>query len=110
MSGGWVMIPLVLLAALIYTNGMQLLLSLNARTAEMGRESEWIEWIHNPQSASGRVGEIIRYTQDNVRHAKQVRNRFTEVKQAMIHTIDRRPHFSQYTCRSRAVDGLIWAP
>ena len=107
MSGGWVMIPLVLLAALIYTNGMQLLLSLNARTAEMGRESEWIEWIHNPQSASGRVGEIIRYTQDNVRHAKQVRNRFTEVKQAMIHTIDRRLTFLNTLVAAAPLMGLL---
>ena len=59
MSGGWVMIPLVLLAALIYTSGIKLLLTLQTQAAQMGKESEWGQWIYNPKSATGRAGAII---------------------------------------------------
>lgn len=90
LSGGWVMIPLALLAVLIYSTGIQLLLFLRNGNMQLGHETEWISWIYEPSKAEGRAGEIIRYTQENVTAAKHVRNRFEEVRHSMLHNIERR--------------------
>ena len=90
LSGGWVMIPLALLAVLIYSTGIQLLLFLRNGNMQLGHETEWISWIYAPSQAEGRAGEIIRYTQENVTAAKHVRNRFEEVRHGMLHNIERR--------------------
>ena len=107
LSGGWVMIPLALLAVLIYSNGIQLLLFLRKGNVQLGHESEWIEWIYDPHNATGRAGEIIRYTQENVSQAKHVRNRFEEVRQSMIHTIERRLVFLNTLVAAAPLMGLL---
>ena len=84
------MIPLALLAVLIYSTGIQLLLFLRNGNMQLGHETEWISWIYEPSKAEGRAGEIIRYTQENVTAAKHVRNRFEEVRHSMLHNIERR--------------------
>ncbi len=101
------MIPLALLAVLIYSNGIQLLLFLRKGNVQLGHESEWLAWIYNPDQAVGRAGEIIRYTQENVVTAKQVRNRFTEVRQSILHTIERRLVFLNTLVAAAPLMGLL---
>ena len=106
-SGGWVMIPLAMLAVLIYSNGFQLLLFLRKGNIQLGHESEWLDWIHHPEQAKGRAGEIIRYTQENVSTAKHVRNRFEEVRQTMLHNIERRLIFLNTLVAAAPLMGLL---
>lgn len=106
-SGGWVMIPLALLASLIYTIGIRLLLFLRKGNIQLGHESEWLEWIHDPRTARGRVGEIIRYTQENVSATQHVRNRFEEVRQSILHTIERRLIFLNTLIAAAPLMGLL---
>jgi len=107
LSGGWVMIPLAILAVLIYSNGIQLLLFLRRRNVQLGNESEWVSWIHNPAQAKGRAGEIIRYTQENVSASKHVRNRFEEVRQSLLHNIERRVQFLNTLVATAPLMGLL---
>ena len=74
MSGGWVMIPLLALALMIYSLGLQMLFFLRRGNVQLGRETEWLNWVYDPDQASGRVGEIIRYTQENATASKHVRS------------------------------------
>lgn len=106
-SGGWVMIPLALLAILIYTSGIQLLLFMRKGNIQLGRESEWMSWIYEPTQATGRVGEIIRYTQENVTVARHVRSRFDEVRQSMLHNIERRLIFLNTLVAAAPLMGLL---
>lgn len=106
-SGGWVMIPLALLAILIYSIAIEMLVFLRKGNMQLGRESDWINWIQQPAKAHGRAGEIIRYTQDNVRTAKQVRNRFDEIRQTTLHSIDRRLRFLNTLVASAPLMGLL---
>jgi biopolymer transport protein ExbB len=101
------MIPLAILAIVIYSNGIQLLLFLRRRNVQLGNESEWVAWIHDPAQAKGRAGEIIRYTQNNVSAAKHVRNRFKEVRQAMLHTTERRVQFLNTLVATAPLMGLL---
>lgn len=107
LSGGWVMIPLALLAVLIYSNGIQLLLFLRKGNVQLGNDSQWLQWVYNPSQAEGRAGEIIRYTQDGVTSAKQVRNRFEEVRQSIIEDVDRRANFLNTLVAAAPLMGLL---
>ena len=107
LSGGWVMIPLALLAVLIYSTGIQLLLFLRKGNIQLGHESEWTSWIYDPSQAKGRAGEIIRYTQENISESKHLRSRFEEVRQGMLHSIERRMTFLNTLVAAAPLMGLL---
>lgn len=93
LSGGWVMIPLFTLALLLYAQALHLVMLV--RRANLSEESEphWWEWVRSPERAEGRVADVIQYTQSDVSSADQVRNRFDEVRTAILALIDRRTRF-----------------
>mgnify|MGYP005849670687 CR=1 FL=1 len=107
LSGGWVMIPLSLLAVLIYSNGVQLLLFLSKGNVQLGNDSQWLHWVYNPSQAEGRAGEIIRYAQDNVTAAKHVRNRFEEVSRSILSDVERRTNFLNTLVAAAPLMGLL---
>lgn len=107
LAGGWVMIPLVGLAVLIYTSGLQLLLYMRKGNIQLGNESEWLNWIYAPEKAEGRAGEIIRYTQENVTASRHVRYRFEEVRQGMLSSIERRLRFLNMLVATAPLMGLL---
>lgn len=107
LAGGWVMIPLMGLAVLIYSSGIQLLIFMRKGNIQLGHESEWLTWIYAPEKAEGRVGEIIRYTQENVSAAKHVRSRFSEVRQSMLSNIERRSRFLNTLVATAPLMGLL---
>lgn len=92
-SGGTVMVPLFLLACLLYTQAFQLVFYVRRTNLSGKDEFEWSDWILHPEKATGRVAEIIRYTQTDTSSAKQVRNRFDEVRMALLNMVDRRVRF-----------------
>jgi len=107
LSGGWVMIPLALLAILIYSNGVQQLLFLSKGNVQLGNDSKWLEWVYAPEKAEGRAGEIIRYAEENVTTSKQVRNRFDEVRQSIIDDVERRTNFLKTMVAAAPLMGLL---
>jgi biopolymer transport protein ExbB len=107
LSGGWVMLPLALLAVLIYSIGVQLLVFLRNGNVQLGHEGEWLVWIQDPSRAEGRAGEIIRYTQDGVHSAKQMRNRFNEVRLSLLDLVDRRLAFLSTLIAAAPLMGLL---
>lgn len=106
-SGGWVMIPLALLAMLIYTTGLELLFYLRKGTVQLGRENEWLVWIQDPSKAVGRFGEIIRYTQNEVTTSRDVRNRFEEVRLYMFTGLNHRLIFLTTLVAAAPLMGLL---
>lgn len=101
------MYPLAVLAILIYMNGFELMLFLSKGNIQLGRDSEWLTWVYNPSEAKGRAGEIIRYTQENVTSAKHVRNRFDEVRQSILHNVERRLIFLNTLVAAAPLMGLL---
>lgn len=107
LSGGWVMIPLALLACLIYGNAFALLIYV-WRTNVGGREEyKWREWIARPEHADGRVGYIMRYTQKGASTIKHIRNRFEEVRMALVGMLDRRIRFLNTLVAAAPLLGLL---
>lgn len=107
LSGGWVMIPLFGLAALLYTQAFQLVFFVRRHDLEPASEAHWWQWVREPQAAEGRVGEIIAYTQDGVGTAKQIRSRFDEVRLGLISLIERRTRFVSTLVAAAPLLGLL---
>jgi biopolymer transport protein ExbB len=107
LSGGWVMIPLLGLALILYATGFQLLLALRKGNIQKDTEPQWLDWLRDPSKAEGRVGEIIRYTQEDAESAKHIRNRFAEVRQALLDAVNERLVFLATLVAAAPLMGLL---
>jgi biopolymer transport protein ExbB len=107
LSGGWVMLPLFVLAVALYTQAYQLVMYVRRTELAAGDDLEWWRWVRSPDTAEGRVAEIVRYTQSGVSSAKQIRNRFDEVRQAIVAPLDRRTRFVGSLVATAPLLGLL---
>jgi len=101
------MVPLFALAVLLYAQAFQLVLYV--RRTDLGGEDEaqWWDWVRTPARAEGRVADVIRYTQSDVSSARQVRNRFDEVRLALVALIERRVRFVSSLVAAAPLMGLL---
>lgn len=87
--GGWVMWPLLGVCVLMFWVGVRLWLQLGRMQYRRLEQTQWLNWIRRPDQGEGEVGEIIRYTQDEVGSPRQINLRFAEVTSALLPAIDR---------------------
>ena len=106
-SGGWVMIPLCLLAILIYTTGFEMFLFLRSFDLKINANQNLKTWILDPEQAPKQAKEIIRYTQENVSASTHLKNRFEEIEQNILHKIDRKLIFLNTLIASAPLMGLL---
>lgn len=106
-SGGWVMIPLFALAVLLYAQAFQLVMYVRRTSLRTVTEVHWWDWVRDPSQAEGRVKEIIEYTQRDVTTAEQIRNRFDEIRLALVSLIDRRTVFVGTLVAAAPLLGLL---
>jgi len=106
-SGGWVMIPLFALAVLLYAQAFQLVMYVRRTSLRTATEMHWWDWVRDPSQAEGRVKEIIEYTQRDVTTADQLRNRFDEIRLALVSLIDRRTLFVGTLVAAAPLLGLL---
>jgi len=106
-SGGWVMIPLFLLAVLLYGYAFQLVLYLRRLQLDRNAEMHWREWVRVPAEAKGRVAEIIQYTQADVSSERHIQLRFEEIRLAIMSLIDRRARFIGTLVAAAPLLGLL---
>lgn len=106
-SGGWVMIPLFVLAVLLYTQAFELVIYVRRTSLEGRSEKQWWDWVRRPESARGRVAEIIRYAQADVGSAEEIRNRFDEIRLSLVALIERRTRFVSTLVSAAPLLGLL---
>lgn len=106
-DGGWTMIPLFVVALLIYISGIRLLIHLFNLAYNKIPDSQWLAWVRNPSEGSGEVGEIIRYTQDQVKSVGDIQSRFSEVMAAEVPSVDRRLAFINVLVAAAPLLGLL---
>ncbi len=99
--------PLAGLAFFIYYSALELLLYFRKCGFHEPSEEQWLPWIDHPAEASGEVGRIIRYSQQNVFSLKDIRDRFTEVRTAQLARIDRRVRFLIVLVSAAPLTGLL---
>lgn len=90
-DGGTVMAALAIVAFLLYTTATASLYFVFRGNLNHKQKSQWADWINDPESAEGRVGEIIRYAIHGKKLSiKRVQRRFDEMREILIASIDRR--------------------
>jgi biopolymer transport protein ExbB len=107
LSGGWVMIPLFGLAVLLYTQAFGLVMYMRRANLPASEEMHWWDWVREPGHAEGRSAPVIHFTQADVRSSKDIRNRFDEVRLALVGSIDRRAKFVGTLVAAAPLMGLL---
>jgi biopolymer transport protein ExbB len=106
-AGGMMMYPLFAIAVVIYAIAIDLLLYFRRKDFKTIPDEVWAGWIENPREGQGEVGEIIRYTQDEVHSLEDIRNRFEEIRSAKIPRINRRLVFLHILVGAAPLMGLL---
>ncbi|XOV71038.1 MAG: MotA/TolQ/ExbB proton channel family protein [Verrucomicrobiota bacterium] len=106
-AGGWTMIPLAILGLMTYSAAVRMFLYFSSRDFHKIGETEWMRWLKNPESAKGEIGEIIRYTQDEVGSVDEIHSRFAEVVVSKMPFIDRNITFINILVTAAPLIGLL---
>ena len=108
LSGGWVMVPLVFLAFIIYFTAMEMVLYFRRGNHTKVSEDQYVEWIDDPTLGEGHVGEIISYVRDEgADTSDEVRNRFVEISTAALPVVDARLMFLNILVTVAPLLGLL---
>ncbi|MGF1449906.1 MAG: MotA/TolQ/ExbB proton channel family protein [Opitutales bacterium] len=106
-KGGFLMIPLMLLAVVIYYATFEVYIFLIANRFYKMDPNTWRAWVDRPEDGSGKAGEIIRYTQEGTVDPVQVRARFSEVRSAYLPRVLARARFVTILCGVAPLTGLL---
>ncbi len=106
-AGGYLMVPLALLALFIYYTSMELYLYFSRSGLQRPEEAVWGPWVRDPAAAEGAVGGIIRYALAGSPAAQAIRSRFTEIRAAQFDRIDRRLRFLSVLVAAAPLTGLL---
>lgn len=108
LSGGWVMIPLVFLAFIIFFTAMELILFFMRGNHNRITESTYEVWIDDPDLGHGHVGEVITYVKDEGQgDPDEIRNRFVEISSASLPVVDARLMFLNILVTVSPLMGLL---
>ena len=99
------MFPLVGLCLMIFASGAQLWRYFKQRDFKNLDESTWQHWVREPSESRGEVGEIIRYTQDEVDEVSDIQSRFSEVIASKLPPVQRQLVFMKRHGRGRSAAG-----
>lgn len=106
-DGGWVMVPLAIVGVVMYSIALQLMLYFSKRDFRRIPREIWTEWVKDPTKGEGEVGEIIRYTQDEVGSLDAIQNRFAEIQAAKMPRISLRLDLLQKLVTAAPLMGLL---
>jgi biopolymer transport protein ExbB len=89
-DGGWVMIPLALLAVFIYYEATALMLHLRRLRMNSTEKANWERWIDSPGEATGHVGEVINYVLRGGLNKESIFTRISAVRQSIIPNVNQK--------------------
>lgn len=89
--GGDIMWMLGIVALLLYSAAFAALGYVSRGNLNLKQSDRWTEWIHQPEKATGRMGEALRYVLHGPRlSVRIVSRRFDEVRLQVLSAVDRR--------------------
>ncbi len=74
------MIPLFILGLIIYGQGLSMIFFFKKSHISGASQEDCEKSVQNPDQAKGQIGEIVRYTQQDVKSLSDVQTRFDEVR------------------------------
>jgi biopolymer transport protein ExbB len=90
LQGGWCMVPLALVALMIYVSAVNLLLYFRRHGRQKFTEDDCAAWVLHPERAGGDLEQIVRYTSQEATSLDDIQDRFAEVMAAKLPEVDRR--------------------
>ncbi|MBC2606506.1 MotA/TolQ/ExbB proton channel family protein [Pelagicoccus albus] len=106
-AGGWLMIPLAMLGAVIYFAIFELYLHMKKNSFYQMDSNELGHWIDVPSDAEGEVGEMIEFTQGGKNDLDSARARFEELRVAHLPLLQRRLYFCNILVGAAPLTGLL---
>ncbi len=101
------MIPLFCLGLVAFYVGMRLALFFARGNYKKTSVRTCEEWIADSSKAKGIVGEIIRYSQDDVKSLGDIQNRFAEIRTAEVPRLQHNITFLQIMVNTAPLLGLL---
>ncbi|HOO92946.1 MAG TPA: MotA/TolQ/ExbB proton channel family protein [Opitutales bacterium] len=106
-SGGWLMIPLAVIACFIYWTAFSAYFYFTGHKFYRVPKEHLVKWVLNPILASGEIRDIIDYTQSDVRTPDEVRSRFGEILNAYLARLDRQRAYLYVLIGTAPLMGLL---
>jgi len=107
LSGGFLMIPLFLLAALVFANSVQLYFYISRQSLQPVSREELTTYVREPHKAPGNYARILQYVEDCDLKTESMQTRFEEVQLALLAIVDRRIQFLQTLVAAAPLMGLL---
>lgn len=107
LSGGVLMIPLFLLAAMVFANCVQLYFYMSKQNLKDVSQEELISYIREPDKAPTNYARILTYVTDSEWNEDTLQARFNEASLAILSIIDRRIQYLQTMVASAPLMGLL---
>jgi len=101
------MAPLAALAIIIYLYALELLVYFKRTNYPKADNSNCEKWVEHPTSTQGALGEIIQYSQQNIKSIKDIQSRFSEINAAHLPRIERRILFLSVLVTIAPLMGLL---
>lgn len=106
-DGGTLMIPLAILAGLIYYSIMSIMNELSKRQFTKGDANLWGHWVDRPQEGTGELGDLIKYLDHNAKSEKHIRAATESIRQDYLPKLNSRIRFSMILVTSAPLMGLL---
>lgn len=107
LAGGWLMIPLAMLGAVIYFAIFELYLHMKKNSFYLMDPNELGHWIDMPKDAEGEVANMIEFTQGGVGSLDSARARFEELRVTHLPILKRRLYFCNILVGAAPLTGLL---
>jgi len=106
-KGGWLMVPLALLALVIYLSGFELIFFFRRYGFDKADKNIWGHWVDRPEEAEGSIGAAIQFTQEGGGRFSIIRSRVNELRMAYIVPVKRRIHYLSILVTIAPLAGLL---
>lgn len=106
-GGGLLMLPLAVLAGLIYFSIFSIFNELSSRQFNRVDVNLWGNWVDKPEEGEGELGEIIRFLDQNRATATHLRAAVESVRHDYLPRINARIRFSMILVTAAPLMGLL---
>lgn len=106
-DGGYLMIPLYFLAALVFANCLQLYFYMKKQNLPEASQDELARYIREPEKAPTNYARILRYVTDSEWDEATIQARYNEASLAILSIIDRRITYLNTLVASAPLMGLL---
>lgn len=106
-DGGYLMVPLVIIAVLIYYTGFEVYYYFSRHNFWKMSQEKINSLVANPVNAEGEVRKIIDYSRAEVESQGELMSRFAEIKTAYLAYVDRRRTFMMILIKTAPLTGLL---